>query len=88
MSWGIETTGSFSAAALQDALTALGDEARFGTVLRAKGIVQGEGGKWLHFDLVPGEISLREGCAAVTGRLCVIGAKLNESALQELFGAK
>ena len=88
MSWGIETTHKFSAASLEEALNALADEERFGAVLRAKGIVQGENGNWFHFDLVPGEVSLREGGAAVTGRLCVIGAKLNEDALKALFPAK
>ncbi|MBQ7113585.1 MAG: GTP-binding protein [Clostridia bacterium] len=88
MSWGIETTHKFSAASLEEALNALADEERFGAVLRAKGIVQGEEGNWFHFDLVPGEVSLREGGAAVTGRLCVIGAKLNEDTLKALFPAK
>jgi len=88
MSWGIETTHKFDPAALEESLNALADEERFGAVLRAKGIVQGENGNWLHFDLVPGEVSLREGSAAITGRLCVIGAKLNETALKALFPAK
>lgn len=88
MSWGIETTHKFSAAALEEALNALADEDRFGAVLRAKGIVQGENGNWFHFDLVPGEVSLREGGAAITGRLCIIGAKLCEDALKALFPAK
>ena len=57
-----------------------------GTVLRAKGILAGENGTWLHFDYVPGEVNVREGAADVIGRLCVIGVHLNEAALSELFG--
>ena len=57
----------------------------YGTVLRAKGIVKGEG-CWLHFDYVPGEPDVREGSAAIIGRLCVIGANLNIPALSTLFG--
>ena len=55
-------------------------------VLRAKGIVECECGKWLHFDYVPGEGDVREGSAAIIGRLCVIGAGLNEAKIKELFG--
>ena len=55
-------------------------------VLRAKGIVAGEGDKWLHFDYVPGEGDVREGSAAIIGRLCVIGAELNKAALSDLLG--
>ena len=55
-------------------------------VLRAKGIVEGQDGTWLHFDFVPGEIDLRTGSAAVTGKLCVIGSGLNEGGVADLFG--
>jgi G3E family GTPase len=85
-SWGIETTHKFTAEELKNLLGALKDEAKYGTVLRAKGIVAGDG-KWLHFDYVPEEIDVRTGSAAVIGRLCVIGCKLNEEALKELFKA-
>ena len=85
-SWGLETPRKFDEQALRAALEALGDEARFGLVLRAKGLVDSGEGDWLYFDYVPGEIDLRRGGAAVTGRLCVIGSKLNEPALKELFG--
>lgn len=85
-SWGVETSAKFSAAHLKAALAELSDGTRFGTVLRAKGIVAGEDGKWLHFDYVPGEVNVREGAAAYTGRLCVIGSKLDEEELKELFG--
>ena len=84
-SWGVETAKTFSAENIAAALAALDDEEKYGAVLRAKGILKGENA-WIHFDFVPGEINVREGSAGVTGRLCVIGAKLNQSALTELFG--
>ncbi len=84
-SWGIETAHRFSRAGLQKSLSALENSALYGEVLRAKGIVEGENGVWLHFDYVPGEQEIREGVAAVTGRLCVIGSHLAEDALQTLF---
>lgn len=67
-------------------LAALEDEATYGFVLRAKGYVEGEDGKWIYFDYVPGDPDIRDGNPAVTGRLCVIGSKINEQALQTLFG--
>ena len=67
-------------------LSELSDSVRFGTVLRAKGIVCGVGGEWLHFDYVPGESDVRTGSAEYTGRLCVIGSKIDEEELKELFG--
>ena len=85
-SWGVETSKKFTAEALNAALSALSDEKRFGAVLRAKGIVAGEDGKWIHFDYVPGENNVRYGSAEYTGRLCVIGGKLNEDELKALFG--
>ena len=85
-SWGVETPKKFTADELRRILTALDSEETYGIVLRAKGIVEDETGSWLHFDHVPGEIDVRNGTAAVTGRLCVIGSKLNEAALAELFG--
>ena len=75
----------FEKSALEAALEAL-DSGKYGMVLRAKGIVAGAEGSWLHFDYVPGEVSVREGGADVIGRLCVIGAQLDEHALCELFG--
>ena len=83
-SWGIETAAKFTEEQIQNILSALADEETYGTVLRAKGIVMGEEG-WLHFDYVPGETEVRHGSAAIIGRLCVIGSKLNEQALQQLF---
>ena len=64
---------------------ALDDEAAYGAVLRAKGVVPATEGEWLHFDHVPGEVEVRRGPAGVIGRLCVIGSKLNEAALKTLF---
>ena len=83
-SWGKETTKKYTKDQLVAALKSLEDEERFGTVLRAKGIVAGENA-WLHFDYVPGEADVREGAAGVTGRLCVIGCKLNEQEIEKLF---
>lgn len=85
-SWGVETHKKFTVEEIKSALTALDNEESYGIVLRAKGIVQATDGTWLHFDHVPGEIDVRHGCAAVTGRLCVIGSKLNEAAVASLFG--
>ncbi len=85
-SWGVETTRSFTEEELKNALQALTDEETYGVILRAKGIVKGENG-WWHFDYVPGEPDLRKGSAAVTGRLCVIGCKINEEKLKTLFKA-
>ena len=84
-SWGMETPKKFSEEELRAVLSKLDDEASFGAVLRAKGIVDASDGDWLYFDYVPGEIDLRRGAASVTGRFCVIGSKINESALKELF---
>ena len=71
---------------IRNALAALDNGETYGIVLRAKGIVPTADGTWLHFDHVPGEIDVRTGTAAVTGRLCVIGSKLDEKALAALFG--
>ncbi len=84
-SWGVETPKKFSEDELRGILARLEDGARFGAVLRAKGIVDASDGEWIYFDYVPGEIDLRRGAAAVTGRFCVIGSGLNEAALKELF---
>ncbi len=85
-SWGVETSAKFTTEGLEAALAELTDGTRFGTVLRAKGIVAAQDGKWIHFDYVPGEVNVRYGSAEYTGRLCVIGSKLDEEELKELFG--
>ncbi len=84
-SWGMETPRKFGEGELRDILDKLQDEAKYGVILRAKGIVDSSEGEWIYFDYVPGEIDIRRGAAAVTGRLCVIGSKINEQALKELF---
>ena len=84
-SWGMETAKKFTEDGLRAALTALEDEAKYGAVLRAKGIVAASEGEWIHFDYTPGEINIRRGSAGVTGRLCVIGHELHEGAVAELF---
>ena len=83
-SWGRETAHPYEKSELSAALQAL-DTGDYGQVLRAKGIVAGTDGRWLHFDYVPGEVEVRNGPAGVTGRLCVIGAELKEEALASLF---
>ncbi len=84
-SWGVETARKFTAEAVRNALEEL-EGGEMGTVLRAKGIVAAQDGTWIHFDYVPGEIDIRTGSAAVIGRLCVIGAKLDQQALARVFG--
>ncbi len=84
-SWGVETTKKFTADEIRHILEEL-DSGEYGIVLRAKGIVAGADGKWLHFDHVPGEADVRTGSAGVIGRLCVIGSKLNEQEIVKLFG--
>ncbi len=84
-SWGVETPRKFTDAEITAALDALLDEHKYGVVLRSKGIVPAADGGWIHFDYVPGESDVRRGSAQVTGRICVIGSKLNEDALKELF---
>ena len=83
-SWGVETTRKYTKEELSCALEALQDEEKYGKVLRAKGIVAGEGA-WVHFDYVPCEADIRDGGAGAIGRLCVIGCELKEDALKALF---
>ena len=85
-SWGVETTKKFTYDEINNCLEALEDMHKYGMILRAKGIVQSADGNWIHFDYVPGESDVRNGCAAIIGRLCVIGSKVNEDNLKELFG--
>ncbi len=86
VSWGVETTKKFTKDDLAAALDALVEEHTYGIVLRAKGIVENAAGGWIHFDYIPGEADIRDGSAAVMGRLCVIGSGLDEHALAHLFG--
>ena len=85
-SWGRETAVKFTEEGLRKALAALDNAEEYGSVLRAKGIVQAQDGGWIHFDYVPGECDIRRGSASTTGRLCVIGAELKEDKLPALFG--
>lgn len=86
-SWGKETPQKYTQQEITAALESLSDEAKYGTILRAKGIVEGEDGQWIHFDYVPGVPDVRTGSASTIGRLCVIGSKINEEAIAELFHA-
>lgn len=86
-SWGRETTRTYTPEEITNALNALGDEEKYGMILRAKGIVAGTDGKWIHYDYVPGVPDVRTGSASTIGRLCVIGSKINEEAIAELFKA-
>ena len=84
---GAETTKRFTREEILHALEELAEHAdKYGTVLRAKGIVECVCGKWIHFDYVPGEPDVRVGSAAVIGRLCVIGAGIHKDEIAELFG--
>ena len=84
-SWGGETITKYSVAEIEAILEALEDEEQYGMILRAKGMVAGEDGNWIYFDYVPGESNVRAGKPDVTGKFCVIGAKLNEENLVALF---
>ena len=84
-SWGVETAKKFTREAIEAALNQL-DSGDFGFVLRAKGIVPCADGTWIHFDYVPEEKDIRVGGAAITGKLCVIGSKLDEAGVAKLFG--
>ena len=88
-SWGMETPHRYSAETIKKLIASLEDEKVYGMVLRAKGIVQDESGSWIEFDHVPEETQVRCGAAAdVTGKIVVIGSKLNEEALEKLFREK
>ncbi len=87
-SWGIETARPYTEQEISNALNALSDEETYGIILRAKGIVPASDGEWIHFDYVPGVPDIRRGSASTTGRLCVIGSKINEKAVAKLFCAE
>ena len=82
---GIETTKKFTQEKIREVLGAIEDQHKYGFVLRAKGIVAGEDGQWIHFDYVPGEPDVRNGSAEVTGRICVIGTDIDEGKIRQLF---
>lgn len=84
-SWGMQTPSKYTKESLGSILEQLEEEGRFGLVLRAKGMVPAKDGGWLYFDYVPGESDIRQGSPEVTGKICVIGAKLQEEKLEELF---
>ena len=84
-SWGKETTRKYTKEEIATILNALSDSEKYGLVLRAKGIVPATDGTWIHYDFVPEESNVRTGSADYTGRICVIGSKLNESELEKLF---
>ena len=85
-SWGKETPHKFNEDKLREILDTLADTEKYGVILRAKGILPSDAGEWLYFDLVPGEFEIRKGNPDITGKLCVIGSKLKEDDLAQLFG--
>ncbi len=84
-SWGVETPNKYEKTALQEILNKLANTDEYGNILRSKGMVPASDGTWLYFDLVPQEYEIREGKPDFTGRICVIGEKLQEDKLKELF---
>ena len=86
-SWGQETIRTYTEEQISEILKQLESDGSYGNVLRAKGMVAGADGEWIYFDMVPGEHEVRNGAPEYTGRICVIGAELNEEKLAELFGA-
>ena len=85
-SWGRETIKKYTREGLEKILEALSESDKYGIILRAKGMLPAEDGTWIYVDMVPEETEIREGAPEYTGRLCVIGSKLDEHALEELFG--
>ena len=84
--WGRETVKKYSRENLEKILATLSESEEYGVILRAKGMLPAEDGTWIYFDMVPEETEIREGSPEYTGRLCVIGSKLNEEKLAEIFG--
>ncbi len=84
-SWGIETTNKYSKEDIEGILNSLQDDGKFGVILRAKGIVEGHDGQWIHFDFIPGEADVRFGGADIIGRVCVIGSDIKCDKIAELF---
>ena len=81
----METPKKFSEEKIKHILTELDNSEKYGLILRAKGFVDSDSGDWIYFDYVPQEVNVSRGGAAVTGRFCVIGSKMNKQALKELF---
>ena len=84
-SWGVETVNKYTVEEIENILKSFDDENKYGMILRAKGIVAGEDGNWIHFDYVPEEPDVRTGSADVTGRICVIGSEIKEEEISKLF---
>ena len=85
-SWGAETPKKYTEEEVRNILDQLGDEEKYGMVLRAKGMLNANDSEWIYFDYVPEEVDIRKGAPILTGRFCVIGSKIKEDALKELFG--
>lgn len=84
-SFGRETVKKYEEETLRDILEKLANSEEYGMILRAKGMVPDPEGKWHYFDLTPGEYEIRDGQPDIIGRICVIGSKMNEDAIRELF---
>ena len=84
-SWGKETVRKFSRAEIEEILKTLSEDSSYGVILRAKGMLPSPDGTWIYFDMVPEEYEIREGQPEYTGRLCVIGSKIDEAKLEKLF---
>ena len=84
-SWGKETVRKFSRAEIEEILKTLSEDSSYGVILRAKGMLPSQDGTWIYFDMVPEEYEIREGQPEYTGRLCVIGSKIDETKLEKLF---
>ena len=85
-SWGTETPHKFSKETIENALKAFAESDKYGEIIRSKGIVEATDGTWIYFDFVDGEYELRSGEPEYTGRLVVIGAKIDEAGIEQLFG--
>ena len=85
-SWGRETVKKYRRAEVEEILDKLSVSEDYGVILRAKGMLPAEDGTWTYFDMVPGEVQVRDGSPEYTGRICVIGSKLREEKIAELFG--
>ncbi len=84
-SWGVETAKRFEHESIKAALSEFDSSEKYGMVIRAKGIVSGKDGEWIHFDYIPGDINIRTGPAAAIGRICVIGSEINKDEIKKLF---